>query len=559
MKQPQLVDRFGRPVQRAVLTEEVAAATVGGIRSPVTGYPADGLNPERLATILREADAGDALRFFELAEFIEERDAHYVGILGTRRRSVAQLEPTVEAASDSAADAERADRVRDFLKRDELQGEFFDILDCIGKGISFTEIVWDNSEGQWQPERLERRDQRWFRFDRRDLTTPLMLNATGQEEPLKPWKFIVASIKAKSGLPVRSGIARVAAWNYLFKAFTLRAWMIFTQTYGHPVRVGKYGAGATEADKATLFRAVANIGGDMAAIIPESMVIDFIEARSTGATSDLFLRKCDWLDQQLSKAVLGQTATTDAVTGGLGSGKEHRQVQEDIERADAVALAEVINRDLIRPWMDLEFGAGGPYPRLVLARPEPEDVEALARTAEAAARMGLRVSKSAVMKRLGLDEAKSDDDVLTLAAPASGGETGAEGSPDGSGTDPRRPDREIKRQRGVFKRGQALLRGSVALQAEGAPAALPRAVSAEDLLADRLAVEADPGMAALIGRIEAMVGAAGSLAELREMLLAGFPALDAGPLAEALALGLLGADLAGRVEVLAEDDAEDGG
>jgi phage gp29-like protein len=77
-------------------------------------------------------------------------------------------------------------------------------------------------------------------------------------------------IRAKSGLPIRSGIARLATWSWMFKAFTQRDWAIFTQTFGQPVRVGKYPAGATEEDKDTLFRAVANIAGDCAAIIPES-------------------------------------------------------------------------------------------------------------------------------------------------------------------------------------------------------------------------------------------------------------------------------------------------
>jgi phage gp29-like protein len=59
--------------------------------------------------------------------------------------------------------------VRDWLKRDELTDEIFDILDCLGKGYSFTEIIWDTSTGQWMPLRLEWRDPRWFRFDRNDL------------------------------------------------------------------------------------------------------------------------------------------------------------------------------------------------------------------------------------------------------------------------------------------------------------------------------------------------------------------------------------------------------
>ena len=55
--------------------------------------------------------------------------------------------------------------------------------------------------------------------------------------PLPRGKFISAVIRAKSGLPVRSGIARLAAWSWMFKAYTLRDWAIFTQTFGQPVRV----------------------------------------------------------------------------------------------------------------------------------------------------------------------------------------------------------------------------------------------------------------------------------------------------------------------------------
>ena len=44
------------------------------MRSPIAGYPADGLNPQRLASILREPDQGDPLRYLELAETSSERD-----------------------------------------------------------------------------------------------------------------------------------------------------------------------------------------------------------------------------------------------------------------------------------------------------------------------------------------------------------------------------------------------------------------------------------------------------------------------------------------------------
>ena len=301
MAKPEILDAWGRPIRREALTEEVAGPTLGGVRSPISGYPADGLNPERLANILREADMGEPVRYLELAETIEERDPHYLGVMGTRRRSVAQLDITVEAGSDDPEDEKIAQMVRDYVDRDELAGQIFDILDCIPKGFSATEVVYEMSEGQYLP-RLVHRDPRYFRFDRRDLATPMLLGEGGEYLPLDPGHFIFATMKAKSGLPLRSGLSRVAAWGYMFKQFTLRDWAIFTQTFGQPVRLGKYGAGASKEDKSTLFRAVSNIAGDCAAIIPESMTIEFIEAGNVGASHTLYKERADWIDQQISKA-----------------------------------------------------------------------------------------------------------------------------------------------------------------------------------------------------------------------------------------------------------------
>ena len=540
-RKPQIYDQFGRPIDRSGLSTPIMSASIGGVRSPITGYPADGLTPVRLASILRAADVGDAVEYLELAETIEERDPHYLAVLSTRKRAVSQIEITVEPASDAAEDIKKADLVRDWLKRDELADEVFHILDCIGKGYSVTRIDWETSEAQYYPKRLERMDPRWFRFDRTDLTTLRKLNDQGVEEPLDGGRFIFANIQAKSGLALRGGLARVAAWGWMFKAYTQRDWAIFTQTYGQPLRVGKYGAGASEKDRDTLFMAVANIAGDCAAIIPESMTIDFVETSNVGASSDLYLKRADWLDQQISKAVLGQTSTTDAVVGGLGSGKEHRQVQEDIERADARALAAILNRDLIRPWMDLEYGPQSRYPRLRIARPEAEDLVAMATSLSQLVPLGLRVKMSEVREKFGWSDPGAQDEVLQPPTPAPA-----------PATDPSQPNPIIKRVSGEIKRGEPVPRPIAALQAEGPPAVVLEALSDVDLLTDQLAREARPAFEKMLGQIEAMVGAAGSLEELREMLLAGFPKIEAGELSDLLAQAMLAGDAGGRLRVLAE-------
>ncbi len=416
MNKPQLLDRFGKPVRRAGLKKEISAAQTMGVRSPISGYPSDGLEPMRLAAILRQADQGDPLRFLELAEIMEERDMHYAGVLSTRKRSVAQIDITVEAASEEKHHVEHADLVRAWLKRDELTDELFDILDAIGKGFSVTEIIWDFSSGEYEPQRLEHRDPRWYTFDRVDGRTPLLRTESG-DVPLEPFKFITAVIRAKSGLPIRSGIARLAAWGWMFKKFTERDWAIFTQNFGQPIRVGKYGRGASEDDKETLFQAVSNIAGDCAAIIPTSMEIEFIESKINGASHELYKGRADWIDQQVSKAILGQTTTTDAISGGHAVSQEHRQVQEDIERADAKALSAILNRDLIRPWIDLNYGPQKQYPRLVIARPEEKNVELVVASVEKLVPLGLKVAQKTMAELLGLPEVEDGELLLGATAP----------------------------------------------------------------------------------------------------------------------------------------------
>lgn len=425
-----ILDQYGQPIQREILTKEIAAPSTTGWRSPITGYPGDGLNPARLANILRAADAGDPLRYFELAETIEERDLHYVGVLGTRKRQVSQLEITVEAAEDTPDAKAHAAYIDGILKRETIQAELFDLLDAVGKGISFIEIIWDTSEGDWNVAQLAWRDPRWFRFDRKDGATPLLIGGYDADgvasvvgplggSQFPPFKFITSVIRAKSGLPVRSGIARVALWAWMFKAFTQRDWAIFTQTFGQPVRVGKYPAGSSQADKDTLFNAVANIAGDCAAIIPETMNIDFVESKNVGAGTDLYLRRSDWLDQQISKAVLGQTATTDAIAGGHAVGKEHRQVQEDIKRADGKAVSAILNRDLVPAAVQLQFGRQLKYPKIRIGLPEQQNVELLVDSVNTLVPMGLQVERTYFNSILGIPIPKAGADLLT--APASSG------------------------------------------------------------------------------------------------------------------------------------------
>jgi phage gp29-like protein len=413
-----LLDQFGNPIEISKLRDEECAPTMSGVRPVISSHPSRGLTPQRLAAILVEAEEGDATLYFELAEDMEEKDLHYLGVMGTRKRAVAQLEITVEAASDNAADVAIADEVRDFLRRDVLQMELFDILDAIGKGVSCSEIIWDMSGKQWMPKQIKRREPRYFAFSRQDGET-LMRREFGQYIPLTPFKYIVHTAKAKSGFAIRGGLARAVSWIWLFKNFSLKDWVAFGEVFGQPYRVGKYHPSATKEDKAALLRAVASIGSDAAAIIPEGMMIEFIEAAKSGSI-DVYDRISRFLDEQISKGVLGQTTTTEVTQGG-GSralGQVHDEVRQDIRDYDAVQLAATLNRDLVRPYVDLNHGPQKKYPTLILGRPDELTLpQKLDYTAKFVAQ-GMRVEASQVRDRLGWSEPEAGTEVLVQPAAA---------------------------------------------------------------------------------------------------------------------------------------------
>lgn len=406
-----LVDQYGRPVSTKALKAEQGGARVFETRGRHTMHPAAGLTPPRLASILRESIDGDPERYLALAEDMEERNEHYASVLGTRKRQVSSLPITVEAVSDKADDVADADLVREVIERDAFQDELFDVLDAVGKGFSATEILWDTSERQWRPHRFKWQDPRWFRFDDKDGETLLLRGPEG-DEPLKPFGWITHFPKIKSGLPIRGGLARAAAWSFCFKAFTIQDWAIFAEAYGQPVRVGKYGQGASEEDKATLMRAVRSIGTDFAAVMPDSMVVELIQAQLSGS-HDLYERRADWLDRQVSKLVLGQTETTDATKGGYATASVHNEVRGDIEEADARQLAATLNRDLVRPLIELNRGQRAKYPRIKIGRPDEEDTTQLVDNVVKLVPMGLKVGMATMRDKLGLPDPDKDEELLT--------------------------------------------------------------------------------------------------------------------------------------------------
>lgn len=424
-----LKDTSGNKVDTKVLTKELAAPSVMGVRTIWQDSVANGLTPELLATLLLQVDQNDILSYLTLAEEMEERDLHYHSVLSTRKSAVEGLVVKVEAVSDESAEVEKKDFISDIVKQDSFAPLLSGLLDSLGKGFAVCEIMWDQSGSKWIPKEYKWRDPRFFQFDS-DTRSQLRLRDDKDLVngiPLQTFKFIQHIPRIKMGIPIRGGLARLAVLAYMCKGYALKDWLAFAEVFGMPLRVGKYNDGATEKQKSSLLSAISRIGTDAACIIPETMAIEFVEAAKSVGGDKLFEGLGNWLDRQVSKGVLGQTSTADAQAAGLGSNQAevHNLVRQDIIVSDASQLSASLRRDFVKPLIDLNYGvpSNNKYPTLSLVLEQKEDLEKLSRALAPFIDRGLRIESSVIRDKFNLPEPEEGAEVLgpKTVNPFSGG------------------------------------------------------------------------------------------------------------------------------------------
>ena len=412
------------------MLREQGAPSTGNINTSQRKSEADTLSPARLASIIKQADQGNVTAYLTLAGEMEERELHYRSVIGTRKLGVSGSPVSVESASDSSEDKALAEDVEQLVQRAEFEGLVIDLMDAVAKSFSCVEIIWQRDAKRWEPTGYEFREQRFFLFDDDTMGVPLLRTHQNPEgDPLTPFKWIVHMPKLASGVPIRCGIARPVAFAYAAKKYTIIDWLAFLDVFGMPVRVGKFPANLAHR-KSELLNAVRSIGTNAAGVIPAEMSIEFVESKSGSGGTTLFQQSAEYWDKQISKVVLGQTMSTDDGSS-LAQSRTHERVRFDIRKADARAVAATINRDLVKPFVDLNYGPQKAYPKVRIQADEPEDTKALVESVRVFVAMGGKVQMSEIRDRMGLSE---PEDGAELLRPESA--IAAENAPDPEPADP---------------------------------------------------------------------------------------------------------------------------
>jgi phage gp29-like protein len=406
-----LFDQFGREIQVGK-KPEMRQIAVTAIRDRWSQYPSKGLTPEKLASILVEADQGDAYRQAELFEEMEEKDAHLFSEFQKRKNAVLSFDYEIQPFSESAEDKKIAEFLQDvFFNLPKFEDAMLDLLDAIPKGFALIEPIYDFLDN-----RVVISDLSWIHqkravfYDRgaggiwqKTFEMPKIITEAEQinGEIMPPFKLIYHRHKARSGYDTRAGIMRVCAWMYLFKNYSIKDWVAFAEIFGMPLRLGKYDSAASKEDKDSLITAIQSLGTDAAGVISKNTEIEFVESvKSTSGTDNIYSLLANFCDKQMSKAILGQTLTTqEGDSGSYALGKVHNEVRQDLTRGDSEALSKTIRFQAFRPLVGWNFGWDKPLPWFKIQYEPSEDLKTLSEVYKNVSALGQPISQEHVSER----------------------------------------------------------------------------------------------------------------------------------------------------------------
>lgn len=534
-----LFDQFGREIEvkKRPETREIAVTT---IRDRWSNYPSGGLTPQSLATIFKEADNGDAARQAELFEEMEEKDTHLFSELQTRKNAVTGLDYDVTPFSESAEDQKIRDFVADCVfGLDSFEEALLDLLDAIGKGYSLAELLWRIDGGKALIDRIAWVHAKKALFYERGAANqwqksyevPKILTEAQPiyGEAMPAFKLVYHRYKARSGYDTRAGLLRVCAWMYLFKNYGVKDWVAFAEVFGMPLRLGKYDSGASKEDKDALRAAIYSLGADAAGIISKNTEIEFVEAVQNAGTQNIYETLADFCDKQMSKAILGQTATTEGTPGRLGNEDAQDRVRHDLIKADCEALSNTIRRQIIRPLVGYNFGWDKSLPWFKILYEREEDLKTVSEVYMNLGKIGFYPSAEHVSERFKIPLPKKGETVLEppseqpfLAAklrPHRGDHTGA--------------------------RVIVASTGSTALAGE---------IDAADLISERLSTDAGPITDGFLETLRRLVNdpAVKDLADLRDRIIDLWGEMDPADLGALIARATAVAEMSGMTDIREE-------
>jgi phage gp29-like protein len=369
---------------------------------------AQGMDVDRVHSILRSAESGDTREMFALYRDIVLGHSHLQGEFAKRKLAVIGDTITFAPFDKTAPDDVIAsDSVRAMVSGcQSWLTACLHALDSCLYPVSLIEKVFA-STGRADlpfalkslvpvPHHLLDFSSGAMRIYNVDPATGAILSTS---RPVDPARYIVHRGHILSTPDNWGGPMRSLLFWWLLSTMGREWWARFLDRYGSPFLVGHYDRGDKDS-RSVLERAFAlsvKLGG---LVVADGTRVEIQQAAaaSTGDAYDKFLTICN---REMSKLVLGQTLSAEAQPTGLGSGVSAQQesVRQDIRKFDAVLLAATLREQLVLQYCQINGLTGRP-PTLIWGSDS---------VAEIASTMGLLKSIS------GTDVELTDEAIATVS------------------------------------------------------------------------------------------------------------------------------------------------
>lgn len=280
-------------------------------------------------------------------------------------------------------------------------------------GVTFGPVRWEASGGRWWP-RVEPWHAQHLRLDATRDTWQAQ-TTTGLEDVVPgDGSWIVYQPEGQ-----RAWIdcaVRGLAIPYHLRTFARRDWGRFSEKHGLPITGAVVPEEADVEDKDDFFRDLRTLGSEGIVLLPRDredrgFKLEMIEPKNVGSWKafEAALYHCD---VSIAVALLGQAATAQE-GGSYAKAQALAAYRQDLLEAEAVALAEMLREQVLRPWARFNFGDAELAPVLVWDATPPEDAGQLATTLStagtalatwqsAAAAQGYDLDFEAIAQRFGV-------------------------------------------------------------------------------------------------------------------------------------------------------------
>ena len=298
-----------------------------------------------------------------------QHDPHVSSVLNTLKIGIACLPWEVKPFSESARDKSIADFIRDcFEGLDNFQQDLYELNDAIGMGVAWSEIIYDTSKNDARIKKLMNRPQRRLQFDGATREPKLRT----KEQPfygidLNPTKFIVHRASSTWENPFGDALMQNIYWLWIMKRVVLKYWGNHLEIGVAPVPIVKHPTSTDKNLKAEALEIAHKIRSGAYGRMPLNMELIFAEAKNMSAAGMSYKDFEEFVNDEITKAILGQVLTTEGGGRGGSGSRALGDVHMDVLQARIIfyahALACTLTSSAVKWLTDYNYASVDGYPK----------------------------------------------------------------------------------------------------------------------------------------------------------------------------------------------------